>query len=356
MLINAGGNIGRRRLSTAVLILLLPFATFAASLADYKHRVERAHVATNELFESRGQDDKDFERETLSLLEDLIPKTETVEWPGGSVETGNQWLHASLDEFADEPDETERAAILTRISERLAAISATIDELEQVSASERTKDQDKQKLAEILRREEYQKPLPPGESLFQKWLREFLEWLARTFPRAPSVPGGASGLGSLRFVLQILIYAIVIGLVGFLIYKFAPFLSRRFIGKGKRDKQDRLILGERIGADESASDLFSEAERLAREGDLRGAIRKGYIALLCDLSDRKILQLARHKTNRDYLRDVRKNEGLLESMTGVTRNYENNWYGLRVTEQVDWENFKVMYRKMVDPMKSRRAG
>jgi hypothetical protein len=52
-------------------------------------------------------------------------------------------------------------------------------------------------------------------------------------------------------------------------------------------KQERVILGERISAEETAQILFAEAEHLARQGNLRGAIRKGYIALLCDLSDRK---------------------------------------------------------------------
>ena len=125
----------------------------------------------------------------------------------------------------------------------------------------------------------------------------------------------------------------------------------RFGGKIKKTKQDRVILGERIGADESAFDLFSEAERLAREGNLRAAIRKGYIALLCDLSDRKIVRLARHKTNRDYLRDVRKDNSLFENMTGLTRNFETNWYGLRSTEPSDWEDFRARYLQTIANVK-----
>src|SRR5258708_35309354 len=121
----------------------------------------------------------------------------------------------------------------------------------------------------------------------------------------------------------------------------------RFGGKTKKEKQERVIEGERIGEKESASDLFAEAELSAREGSLRAAIRKGYIALLCDLSDRKMLRLARHKTNRDYLRDVRKNDRLFENMTGLTRNFETNWYGLRITEEADWEDFRNRYLQTI---------
>ncbi len=323
----------------------LAFTAFAASLADYKERIESARYSTDELFQNLNESDAELEREVIAEIENGIPRAEQIVWPGGSVETDNGWLRTRLREFTDELDKSKRGAILTGISERLLAVSETVGDLDKAIASNQTKDQDKQKLAEILRREEYQKPQIKEESLFQKWWREFMDWLAKVFPRPDVTPGVPSGFGSVQFGLQILIYALVIGLVGFLIYKFAPFLSRRFGGKTKKKKEDRVILGERIGRDESASDLFSEAEQLAREGNLRSAIRKGYIALLCDLSDRKIVRLARHKTNRDYLRDVRKDIGLFENMSGLTRNFESNWYGLRVAEQADWEDFRRLYKQ-----------
>src|SRR5439155_25365123 len=125
------------------------------------------------------------------------------------------------------------------------------------------------------------------------------------FPRPNLSPGSGSGFGSLGFVLQIVIYSLAIGVIGFLVYKFAPLIGDRFGKRAKHKKEDRVILGERISSDESAEDVFAEADRLAREGNLRGAIRKGYIAFLCELNDRKIIGLPRHKTNRHYPQDVR---------------------------------------------------
>ena len=200
-------------------------------------------------------------------------------------------------------------------------------------------------LAEILRREEYQKPEVKDQSLFQKWWDAFWKWLMDLFPKPTITPQTAPDLGSLKVLIQVLIYAAVIGVIGFLIYRFGPQLAGRFGYKPKEKKRDRVILGERIGEDESADDLFSEAERLAREGKLRDAIRKGYIAVLCELSDRKIIGLARHKTNRDYLGDVRKRSGLFENMSGLTGTYERNWYGLRPSQQDDWEDFRDRYKQ-----------
>ncbi len=320
---------------------------FAASLTDYNTRIESARSKIEVLFQTLESDDTAAQLKLIAGIEQDVPATETVEWPGGSVETDNNWLRLNLKAFTDEPNESRRGAILTEISERLLGISKSVGNLDKTAESDQTKDQDKQKLAEILRREEFQKPQAKEESLFARWWREFLEWLASVFPRPNASPAMPSGIGSLQFGLQILIYTLLIAIIGFLAYKVAPFLFRRFGDKTYNEKRDRVILGERIGADESATDLFSEAEQLAHEGNLRAAIRKGYIALLCDLSDRKIVRLARHKTNRDYLRDVRSNNDLFENMHGLTQNFENNWYGLRTAEQADWEDFKSLYMRAI---------
>ncbi len=333
-----------------ILWALFVSPAIAASLSDYHKRVDAARSDADQLFQRSG--DVSIEHEVIRKIHDLVPDSEKIEWPNGSLETNNRWLGASLDEFSNEPDKTKRVNILNGISERLLAASEKIGELEMAVSANRTKDEDKQKLAEILARLEYQKAQVKEEGVFQRWLREFLEWLAQVFPRPQIEPNTGSGIGSLKFGLQILIYVLVIGLVGFLIYKFAPFFARRFGSKGKKEKKDRVILGERIAADESAEDLFSEAEALARAGDLRGAIRKGYIALLCELSDRKVIGLARHKTNRDYLRDVRKDHRLFVNMTGLTGSFEQNWYGLRPSETQDWEDFRDRYRRTIGEVRS----
>lgn len=335
----------------AAIILVLSASIFAATPADYKKRIDSAKRGVEQLFTDLADGDSVVERDSIAEIERLIPSNEKIEWPGGDVETDNKWLRARLTDFVAAKDKAERGAILTGIGERLEAISEAAGGLARAVDSEQTKDQDKQKLVEILRRSEYQKPEAKDRSMFQKWLDAIKDWLSKFFPRPQLEPGASPGMGSLQFGLQILVYAIVIGLIGFLIYKFAPGLAGRFGDRKKKQKQDRVILGEIIGADESASDLFSEAEKLAREGNLRGAIRKGYIAVLCDLSDRKIVRLARHKTNRDYLRDVRRDNTLFDNMTGLTRSFEINWYGLKAAEPADWEDFRERYRRTIADVK-----
>ena len=105
----------------------------------------------------------------------------------------------------------------------------------------------------------------------------------------------------------------------------------------------RIVLGERLEPEATASDLLSQAEALVRNGDVRGAIRKAYIALLVELGDRKMISLAQHKTNRDYLNAVRSLPLLFTTMRGLTESFERHWYGLEQATPDDWQNFRAGY-------------
>jgi hypothetical protein len=332
------------------LIFCLPPSIFAVTLKQYREKIQKAEVLVADLLtldeeELSAANRAAYERENLAEIRQNLPIGEKVEFNGTSVEANNQWLYDKLDEY--EKNSSKRTAIFTEIGERLSAIEQKIDELENPSASNRSKDEEKRKLGEILNREEYKKPAEEEKSFIERILDKIAEWFQREAPSPNVSPAAKTGFQSFSLILQILLYAVVFGLIGFLIYRFAPFLATRFRSREKREKKDRVILGERIAANESADNLFSEAERMAGEGNLRGAIRKGYIALLCELSDRKIIGLSHHKTNRDYLRDVRKKRELYESMNGLTSNFERHWYGFEEAEAKDWEEFRNGYRKAV---------
>src|SRR5690606_2456454 len=97
-------------------------------------------------------------------------------WPGGSVETDNRWLAERIGIYQKETDPTARAAILGEISERLSAIVLEVERLEAATTADPTKDSDKQKLAEILSRPEYQRASGDSRSLFAQWIERFINW------------------------------------------------------------------------------------------------------------------------------------------------------------------------------------
>lgn len=334
-------------------LAVLSFTANAATLAEYRENIQHFKQDLNSLIvpdaDWTDEDEQDFIHTVTAELPELFPSKEKVEFGNTIVETDNDWIINKFASFKDlKKDAPERRQILAELYERLDAIERKITELENAAASNRNKDEDKQKLAEILKREEYARPPEQEESAIAAAYRRFIEWLKNLFPKVDApAPTAPQGFQAIPFFLQILIYALVLGLIGFLIYKFAPFLINRIRTRERREKRERVILGERLADDATGENLFGDAERMAREGDLRGAIRKGYIALLCELSDRKIIGLSKNKTNRDYLRDVRKRRELFQNMNGLTNNYERHWYGFQDADESDWNEFKDGYRKAV---------
>jgi hypothetical protein len=336
-------------LATAVMLLCFSLPGFAATLEAYKARIDSAAKLSAEVEQVLTEDR--FDASLTQALVDRVrrdfPSSERVEWPGGSAEISSEWLLARTAELDKADTVDESLPVVLAIREHLSAVAYKLGELENVQTPARTKDEDKQKLAEILRREEYQKPQDAQESAFQRWLREFFDWLASIWPTPSGATRPLTGMESLVSVLRIVLFVALAALLAFLVFKIVPLVVPNLKRTRKPKSKQRVILGEQIGEDEVASDLFSQAEHLARAGDLRGAIRKGYIALLCDLSDRRIIGLARNKTNRDYLRDVRSRRELHPRMLSATEMFERHWYGLQRSEEQDWRRFSEEYHAAI---------
>lgn len=334
----------------AALYFVFAVPAFAISLEAHKVRNERALDLAFQLEDAfRKQDavNDNLLRRFLVHVRDHFPETEKIEWQGGTVEISNEWLLRQVDELEHLDESVDRSSKLIEIREYLSTIVYKLREMEGSATDTRTKDEDKQKLAEILQREEFQKPQAAEESVFARLFRKFMDWLASLFPDPEVRPNSGSGMGALAFFLQIVFYVGLLVLLVLLIVKVAPLFFPTLKRESKPKKKSRVILGEHIDEDQTAHDLFDEAERLAREGDLRGAIRKGYIALLCDLADRKVIGLARNKTNRDYLRDVRSRSALHPRMKSVTDTFERHWYGYQESVEQDWTRFRDEYREAI---------
>lgn len=336
----------------AIFVCLFLQSARAASLGEYKIRIQQARASLGVLLSPDEEslslsENQKYRSETLERLRQLFPATETIAWRGGETQINNAWILDRLKNYDDERDQTKRAAILHEIAERLSAVESKLNEVEGAAVSGTSKNETKQKLANILNRPEYQRPEEKKENLLQRKWRELQEWIDGHFPKPKMGTPNPAFFQSFSQILQIIIFAVVLSVIGFVLYRFAPFLRSRFALRERKDARARVILGEHLAEDETSQNLFAEAERLASEGNLRAAIRKGYIALLCELSDRKLIGLAQHKTNRDYLRDVRKKTELHQDLKNLTGSFERHWYGFDLTEPNDWEEFKQNYRQTI---------
>src|SRR5437763_5782919 len=328
------------------LFLLAAGTARSTTVADYQQRIAKAERAiaqlqTPEYYADNASQRDSFVRATLARVRSLLPAKETVLCQGQNVEVDNRWLYAALNEYEKDGDDHARAAdVLKGILERLRALAESLDD-ERAGGANSGKDDSKARLAEILRRPEYDKSAAQGSALERLWER-FIRWLMSLFPKSkPLQPGTTRAVST---VAQIVVVIVSLGLIGFIVWKFGPrFLRNR--GKRKKEKREaRIVLGERLEPDQTAADLLAQAESLARTGNLRAAIRKAYIALLCELGDRKIISLAQYKTNRDYLNSLRDKASLYASMSKLTSSFELHWYGFVPANENDWNEFRAAYK------------
>ena len=144
---------------------------------------------------------------------------------------------------------------------------------------------------------------------------------------------------------MIVIVSVAVLLILYVLWQLFKRFQRPLEAKARKKRAARVVLGERLQPEQTSSDLLAEAEALARNGDLRAAIRKGYIALLVELGDRNVISLAQYKTNRDYLRSVSSHPQLHSRMKNLTESFERHWYGFAQVTPNDWQDFRSGYRE-----------
>lgn len=334
----------RAVISCAAVFLFCTVLAQAITIGEYKQNIHKAALA----FEKMQRDSPVSLNQTAIFRETRLklPPTQKIGLPNGTdLEVDNRWLEAALNDL-EKSGSGSQTQKLQLIAERLGAIEIQLETLEKATAAARSKAEDKQKLEEILRRPEFQKPVKEeDQSVLTRFLHTLYEWWRSLFPKRQPRAEGIEEIDSkpIGTALNYLVIALAVLIIGFVFWRvFLPMFGRNR-KRGKKRSEPRIILGETLAADETADDLLSQANLLAQNGDVRLAIRKGYIALLCELNDRSVLGLARHKTNRDYLRDVRKQEQIFQPMRVLTGSFERHWYGDVPADENDWSNFRTKY-------------
>jgi hypothetical protein len=337
------------RRSVACVVVLVTFlfvgpANVAAiPIAEYHQNLKHAIAELEKLAKvDKDWDETDFRNRLLQTIENVrtaLPVNQTIEVDGEVCSVDNSSLHKSLEDLKKLPA-AEQFDKVEHITELLKAIEARITEREAAIERAQSKEQAKSKLESILSRPEYATE-QRGPNALSRLIRDFFRWLQDLFPkRRPVQPGHVDWI---TLVAQILVIGLAVAVLLYVVKILLTRFGRTRRTKKPRKKEARIVLGERLEPEATSTDLLSQAELLARNGDLRAAIRKGYIALLVELGDRKMISLAQHKTNRDYLNSVKSLPPLHTTMRGLTDSFERHWYGFEQTTPDDWQDFRAGY-------------
>lgn len=341
---------GIRWLPVLLLLTLSLTTASAKSLSEY-HLQLRESITALDTMSQHDESESETDRatrvsQTLAAVRAALPETDSVETGGVKIAVNNSWLHRELETY--EKTQTDRVGTLTRILERLRGLEQRVAEIDQSGRTPSEKEAAGKRLADILSRPEYSRRTQNESALARLWNR-LKKWLAQFLPKQPRMaPGNA---GWLSGIAQLLVVLLALGVLAYVIRTFAPRIFKRRPAKKKSKPEPRIVLGETLAPDESASDILASAEALARRGELRAAIRKAYIALLVELGDRKILSLAQYKTNRDYLRAMREVEPLHTNVKQLTDSFERHWYGFASATDADWTNFRARYKQALQELR-----
>lgn len=170
-------------------------------------------------------------------------------------------------------------------------------------------------------------------------IADFLErvwrWIEALFPSRGRVRGPGWGLGldwatGVRLLLAVLLTLVA----GTLVY----FLIKIWRTRATADVQAEVVpFAPNLEEDEVSADTLPEdgwlelARELMGKGQLRLALRALFLAGLAALAGRELIRVAKHKSNREYVRELERRSHAAPDVLALFREsvgvFERVWYG-----------------------------
>ena len=323
-----------------LLILFVASESFAAAtLLNYEHRIVRAAEQIE-----RIKSDKEYEEEGISYIKRLLPRTEDVELEGVSTQVNNSWIYVLLDSYAAEKDAQNRMALLNEAVGRLRALDAHLRRAEAETGTSQPENA-RERIRDILSRRAFQpEPETPVGAFIKKVLvrvRRFVAELYLSLTRMlERLFGTGASVGWISNVVLILVLAV------------AVIVAVRFGGRLRRpktrSKKTRLVLGEEITAASTSRQLAEAGLAAARAGDFRTAVRKLYVSLLYELSERNLIELEDSATNHEYLKKASGLAGVASPMRYLTDRFDYVWYGMFPSSESEFAAYFARYEEAME--------
>lgn len=165
------------------------------------------------------------------------------------------------------------------------------------------------------------------------WLKQFVRWIERIFerakPPAETEARGKASSGDVRWLMYTLAALVLAGAVAFLwrsrLAPAEPATPPSSAARGPDLNQDNVL-----ASDLPEDEWLRLAHELLGRGELRLAVRALYLSNLAFLGSRRLIQIARSKSNSIYERELRlrpHGSELSPPFALANRNFERAWYG-----------------------------
>ena len=166
---------------------------------------------------------------------------------------------------------------------------------------------------------------------------------AATTPNTPAGGGGGGGGGGptgegAGSLIAIIVAAIILVVIVMLVMTFLYIESTKSeetesSGRSRKQSIEQLP----FDLDSADGDFQSAADAAYRSGDLRKAIIYLYSHVLVTLDQNRLIRLRKGKTNRQYLREVQRHQGVSGYFQQVMLPFESVFFG---DHEMDAEQFQ----------------
>ncbi|QUO43066.1 DUF4129 domain-containing protein [Brevibacillus composti] len=192
---------------------------------------------------------------------------------------------------------------------------------------------DREKLREILAREEFRENEEPGESWLDIAWEKILDALGDLLQKAEVSPGTASVLS------WVIVLAAAAGAAALLYIGV-----RRMVRTSRSDEQ--LLTYEEVTR--THADYLRLAREKGNQGEWREGLRCSFLALLSYMQERSWIRIETWKTNWEYAEEIYDRQPEWEPFFRKhARLYEQAWYGRAELEPaVFWEAVTEMERRL----------
>lgn len=174
------------------------------------------------------------------------------------------------------------------------------------------------------------------------WWTDFKNWLSRIWYEFWDwLVGDYDPNGFLGFIIGVLPYLIIAGVIIFMIWLFYRLNPGAKLLKSPEDPQLFFTEEEEIIKSKNIQSLIDKA---IQGGNYRLAVRYYYLMMLQSLSEKEIITYQFDKTNTDYFKEISE-ERIHKNFKKVTNVYDYIWYGnFNVTQ----ENFSKAQERFTE--------
>ena len=162
--------------------------------------------------------------------------------------------------------------------------------------------------------------------------------------------GDFQGNSILLFILELLPYLIIAGILFFVIWLFiklnpgSSYLRKPQTGKVSLNEEERIV---------QSRDIKKLIDEAVSKGDYRLGVRYYYLLILQQLTEAGHIDYQYSKTDEEYLEEI-KQESLRKQFGQITRIYDFIWYGNFEVTQESFRRAEREFLEMQEIIKTKR--